>query len=91
MLARFVRNWNIPELNQPTLRFFSRHQPVRLLAIWFSKQKLQEPGLWTSEDMIEAIAAIGNDAAFKLLQTMFSQWIQRVTWVSQHKGEDCNK
>jgi hypothetical protein len=39
-----------------------------------------------SPDIIEAITTTWNDAIFEELQRVFSEWIQRVTWVIEHGG-----
>jgi hypothetical protein len=38
----------------------------------------------TSDGIIEAIMTIWNDVVFWALQSMFSEWIQRVTLVIEH-------
>jgi hypothetical protein len=67
---------------------------VRLLAAWFSRRKTQGTGVSPSDEIIEAITAIWNDVTFEELQSVFSKWIQRVTWVIEHGGSitmnDCD-
>jgi hypothetical protein len=52
----------------------------------FLKEKLEEQELSTSDEIIEAIATIWNGVTFEELQSVFSEWIQRVTCVIEHGG-----
>jgi hypothetical protein len=52
----------------------------------FLKEKLQEQESSTSNEIIEATTTIWNDVTFEELQSGFSDWIQRVTWVIEHGG-----
>jgi hypothetical protein len=56
------------------------------LAVRFSQRKLKEQELSTSDEIIKAIATIWNDITVEELQSVFSEWIQRVTWVIEHGG-----
>jgi hypothetical protein len=51
----------------------------------FLKEKLKEQELSTSDEITEAIATIWNDLVFEELQSVFSEWIQRVTWAIEHR------
>jgi hypothetical protein len=53
----------------------------------FLKEKLKEQELSTSDEIIEAITTIWNDATLEELQSVFSEWIQRIAWVIEHEGE----
>jgi hypothetical protein len=57
----------------------------------FLKEKLKESELSTLDGIIEAITTIWNDVTFEELQSMFSEWIQRVTLVIEHGEEYYNK
>jgi hypothetical protein len=57
----------------------------------FLKKKLKEQELSTSDEILEAITTIWNDVTFEELQSGFSIWIQRVTWVIEHGGEHYNE
>jgi hypothetical protein len=52
----------------------------------FLKGKFKEQELSTSDEIIEAMMTICNDVTFKELQSMISEWIQRVTWVIERAG-----
>jgi histone-lysine N-methyltransferase SETMAR len=52
----------------------------------FLKEKLQEQELSASDEIIEVITTIWNDITFEELQSVFSEWIQRVTWVIEQGG-----
>jgi histone-lysine N-methyltransferase SETMAR len=52
----------------------------------FLKRKLKEHQLSTSDEIIEVIMTICNDITFKELQSVFSEWIQRVIWVIERRG-----
>jgi hypothetical protein len=56
-----------------------------LLGFLKEKRKEQEPS--TSNEIIEAITTIWNDVTFKELQSVFSEWIQLVTWAIEHEGD----
>jgi hypothetical protein len=43
-----------------------------------------EQELSTSDEIIEAFTTIWNDVTFEDLHSMFSECIQRVTWVIEH-------
>jgi hypothetical protein len=68
--------------------------PCDLWLFGFLKEKFKEQELATSSEIIEAIATMWNDATFEELQSLFSQWIQHVTWVIEHGGSitmnDCD-
>jgi hypothetical protein len=51
----------------------------------FSK-KLTEHELSTSNEIIGAITTTWNDATFEESQSVFYEWIQRITWVIEHWG-----
>jgi hypothetical protein len=53
----------------------------------FLKEKLKEQELSTSDEIIEAIKTIWNDVTFEELPSVFSEWIQRVTWVIEDRGK----
>jgi hypothetical protein len=56
--------------------------PCDFWGFGFLKEKLKEPELSTSDEIIEAITTIWNDATFEELQSVFSEWIQRATCVT---------
>jgi hypothetical protein len=62
---------------------------ISLCNFWqfgFLKEKLKEQELSTSDEIIEAIVTICNDVTLKELQSVFSERIQRVTWVIERGG-----
>jgi hypothetical protein len=52
----------------------------------FLKEKLKQQELSTSDDIIQAIMSICSDVTLKELQSVFSEWIQRITWVIDRGG-----
>jgi hypothetical protein len=60
--------------------------PCNFWLLDFLKEKLQEQELSTSNEIIEAITTIWNDVTFEELQSLLSEWIQRVTWVIEHRA-----
>jgi hypothetical protein len=56
----------------------------------FLKEKLKEQELSISDEITEAIAAIWNDLFFEELQSVLSEWIQRIIWVIEHGGITMN-
>jgi hypothetical protein len=64
---------------------------ISLCNFWlfsFLKEKLREQELSTSDEITEAIMTIWNDLTFGELQSVFSEWIQRVTRIIEHRGSD---
>jgi hypothetical protein len=55
------------------------------------KEKVKEQELSTSEHIIEAITATWDTVPFEELQSMFTEWIQRLTWVIAKSGKDYTK
>jgi hypothetical protein len=60
--------------------------PCNFWLFGFLKEKLKEQELSTSDEINEKITTIWNDVTFEELQSVFSEWIQRVTWVIEHRG-----
>jgi hypothetical protein len=61
--------------------YSSNISPCDFRLFGFLKEKLKEQELSKSNEIIEAIVTICNDVTLKELQSVFSEWIQRVTWV----------
>jgi hypothetical protein len=51
------------------------------------KERLKEHELSTREETIEAITAIWDFVTFDEIQSVFAEWIQRLTWVIAKRGE----
>jgi hypothetical protein len=51
----------------------------------FLKENLKEQELPTSDEIIEVITTIWNDVTFEELESVFSEWIQQVTWIIEHE------
>jgi hypothetical protein len=58
--------------------------PCDIWLFGFLKEKLEEQELSTTDEIIKAITTICNDVSFEELQSVFSEWIQRVTSVIEH-------
>jgi hypothetical protein len=70
----------------PHAAYSPDNTPCNFWMCGFLKEKLKKQELSTSDDVIEGIATIWNRVAFEELQSVFSEWIQRVTWVIKHGG-----
>jgi hypothetical protein len=51
------------------------------------EEKLKEHELSMVEQIIEAITAVRDSVTFDELQSVFAEWIQRLTWVTTARGE----
>jgi hypothetical protein len=86
MPEKSVWNWNMIKSNEPPAQLIlPTSARVTFDCLAFSKEKLQEQELSTSDKIIETIIAIFNDVALKELQREFSEWIQRITWVIERE------
>jgi hypothetical protein len=88
MPEKSVWNWDITKSNEVLIQLIlptSARATFGYLA--FSKEKLKEQKLSTLDEIIEAIVTICNDVTLKELQSVFSEWIQRVIWVIE-RGAD---
>jgi hypothetical protein len=57
------------------------------LAVRTFEEKLEEHELATAESVIEAIIAIWESITFDELQSVFAEWIHKLTWVTAESGE----
>jgi hypothetical protein len=55
------------------------------------KEKLKDHELSTAEHIIEAITATWDSVTFNELQSMFSEWIQKLTWAIAERGKYCTR
>jgi hypothetical protein len=86
MREKSIWNWNITKSNKHlTQLILPTSASVTFGWLIFSK-KLKEQELSTSDEIIEEIMTIWNDVTFEELQSVFSEWIQRVAWVIGHGG-----
>jgi hypothetical protein len=60
--------------------------PCDLWMFDFLKEKLREQEPLTSDEIIETMTTIWNDVTFEELQSVLSEWIQRITWIIEYGG-----
>jgi hypothetical protein len=78
----------VDELKRNTIRRVSHPAYSPDLSPWdfwlfgLLKEKLKEHRLSTAEQIIEMISAIGDSTTFTELQSVFAEYIQRLTWLT---------
>jgi hypothetical protein len=91
MLEKSVWTWNITKSNELLTQLILPTSALVIFGCLIFLKKLKEQKLSTSNEIIEATTTIWNDVTFEELQSVFSEWIQCVTWVTEHRGEYYNK